>query len=76
MLTAELRAVIGIWSEYFINRSNKVLKFRINNYLIKVWAGRNSYIFYVEDANIYISAHGHDVVKYCRMVHKMIEGLN
>ena len=68
-----LRAVIWIWSAYFINCLNDVVKFRINNKIVKVWIERKTYVFYVEDYNFYISAYGTDVVNYCQIIQKMLE---
>lgn len=73
MLNDKLRAVIGIWSEFFINHSHNILKFNINNTIVQVSLDNGSYIFIVEDYDLYIQTMGVDVVKYCRAIKKMLE---
>lgn len=73
MLNDKLRAVIGIWSEFFINHSHNILKFNINNTIVQVFLDNGSYIFIVEDYDLYIQTMGADVVKYCRAIKKMLE---
>lgn len=73
MLNDKLRAVIGIWSEFFINHSHNILKFNINNTIVQVMLDNGSYIFIVEDYDLYIQTMGVDVVKYCRAIKKMLE---
>ena len=73
MLNDKLRAVIGIWSEFFINHSHNILKFNINNTIVQVLLDNGSYIFIVEDYDFYIQTMGVDVVKYCRAIKKMLE---
>lgn len=72
MLSAELRAVIGIWSDYFINKGDQHIKFRINNKVVKVWIDKDIYCFFIEDHDFYIRAYGPDIVKYCRIIQKML----
>lgn len=73
MLNDKLRAVIGIWSDFFINHSHNILKFNINNTIVQVMLDNGSYIFIVEDYDLYIQTMGVDVVKYCRAIKKMLE---
>lgn len=73
-LNPMLRAVTGIWSNYFINYSNDAVKFRINNKTVRVWTEQRTYAFLIEDYDFYIRALGTDVVKYCQSIQKMLEG--
>ena len=73
MISPMLRAVIGIWSEWFINHSNNVLKFRINNKIVKVWVEKKIYVFFIEDYDFYIRAYSPDVVSHCQNIKRMLE---
>lgn len=73
MLIAKLHAVIGIWSNYFINKRDYLIKFRINNKMVIVQVDREAYTFFIEDYDLYIKAHGTDIVKYCLLIQKMLE---
>lgn len=69
-----LRAVIGIWSIYFINCSNDTVKFRIHNKIVKAWIESKTYVFVIEDYDLHIRAYGTDIVNYCTAIQKMLEG--
>lgn len=76
MLNDKLRAVIGIWSEFYINHSHNVLKFNINNTLVQVLLDNGAYVFIIADYDFYIQTLGPDIVMYCRAIRKMLERTN
>ena len=73
MLTDELRAVIGIWSAYFINHSDFYVKFRIGDSNVIVWQKDDRILFWVNKIGTVINCKFENIIHLCQMIRLFLE---
>mgnify|MGYP000998453273 CR=1 FL=1 len=75
-MSDEIKAVIGIWSDYFLVRINGSAKFRINKNTIYVDKHDDLTLFYIhhkDGSNMRVYCTCENLIPTCRRLRKMME---
>lgn len=75
-ISDEIKAVLGIWSEFFINMIDDSAKFKINKNMICVYKRNDRiwfYISYKDGSNMNASCTRENLFSTCRRLRKMME---
>lgn len=75
-ISDEIKAVIGIWSEFFTNRINDSAKFKINKNMVYVYKKDDRiwfYISYKDRTSMNASCTQESLFSTCRHLRKMLE---
>lgn len=75
-LSDEIKAVIGIWSEYFINRINSSAKFKIHKCMVYTYIHDDRVWFYIshkDGSSMNASCTRENLLSTCRRLRKMME---
>lgn len=75
-ISDEIKAVIGIWSEFFINRINDSAKFKINKNMVYVYKDNDRiwfYISYKDRTSMNASCTRENLFSACSHLRKMLE---